>query len=74
MAKTGKLSMDNDIPQVLLIPSGQSAFAKQIDQTICINPGQVLKFDKLGTYALLTIYDDKSCKVLNKTRVDIRQL
>ncbi len=42
-------------PDVLLLPSKLSTFAKDIRGTLVVNPGQLVKGSSGGTYAMLTI-------------------
>ena len=56
LAKLTLVSMDNDLPHLLLIPSHSAPFVKVLNNTICLNSGPVIKHNKLNTYALVTIY------------------
>ncbi len=74
LSQLERLSMDNDIPGILICPTPQKAFTKLIDDTLVINPGALVKGSQTGSYALLTVYQSSDAKTANKTRVEIRSL
>lgn len=64
------------IPDVLITMSELPVFTDIIeDKLIYLNPGQVVKTSKAGTYAVVTINTDNSAKTLKeKVSVEIKNL
>ena len=72
-------------PDILILPSSLRFFAKTVEKTICINPGQMAKKNSPGTFSKLTIHPiprsqipDDECDMASfvhqRTRVEILRI
>lgn len=67
----GLAEIDDELPDILILPSVIKRFAKIIKNVIVINPGQLVKGDKNGSFAVLQVSKPKiSLKSNNKIQLN----